>query len=33
MDEIIPYQIRTNPAAGLTEQDAEEAIEKLNGFK
>lgn len=33
MDEIIPYQIRTNPAVGLTGQEAEEAIEKLNGFQ
>ncbi len=33
MEEIIPYQIRTNPVTGLTEQDAEEAIEKLNGFQ
>ena len=33
LDEIVPYQIRTNPATGLTGQDAEKAIEMLNGFK
>lgn len=32
MDEILPYQIRTNPAIGLTEQEAECAVKILNGL-